>query len=94
MPNKVTSQVREVIARFAEENAERVGEWITRAAKKDPARAAELYLRALEFHIPKIRRTELTGADSEDTRITVQIVRLSEGPARPDFQPFVSPPAT
>jgi hypothetical protein len=72
VPNKVTSEVREVIARFAEANAERFGEWITRTAEKDPARAAELYLRALEYHIPKLHRTVLATEQPENI-----VIRLS-----------------
>ena len=72
IPNKVTGQVREVIARFAEENAERFGEWIGRTAEKDPARAAELDLRALEYHIPKMQRTELSTGENENVTFTLR----------------------
>jgi len=99
VPNKVTRQVREVIARFAEDNAERFGEWITRTAEKDPAKAAELYLRALEYHIPKLQRAELVGPEEEPVTIVVRISdglgnRGRAGPTAPEFQPLSTRPAT
>src|SRR5438067_11440276 len=39
----------------------------------DPAKAAELALRLAEFHLPKLGRTELTGADGEKLSVTVSI---------------------
>jgi len=38
------------------------GEWIV---KPDPGRAAQIYFGAIEYHIPKLSRTELsTGTDT------------------------------
>jgi len=68
-PNKATAAVREAIAVFAEGNAHKLQEWLDDVAmgvggnRPDPAKAADLYLRAIEYHIPKLARTELTGKD-------------------------------
>ena len=68
-PNKATAAVREAIAVFAEGNAHKLQEWLDDIAmgvggnKPDPAKAADLYLRAIEYHIPKLARTEVTGHD-------------------------------
>ncbi len=68
-PNKATAAVREAIAVFAEGNAHKLQEWLDDIAmgvggnKPDPAKAADLYLRAIEYHIPKLARTEVTGQD-------------------------------
>jgi hypothetical protein len=65
--NKSTAIVREVIASFADENAHKLQRWLDEIAegvggnKPDPAKAADLYLRAIEYHIPKLARTELSG---------------------------------
>jgi hypothetical protein len=54
---------------FAEGNAHKLQEWLDDVAmgvggnRPDPAKAADLYLRAIEYHIPKLARTELTGKD-------------------------------
>jgi hypothetical protein len=66
-PNKSTTAVREAIAVFAEGNAHKLQEWLDDVAmgtggnRPDPAKAADLYLRAIEYHIPKLARTELAG---------------------------------
>lgn len=43
--------------------------------KPDPRGAAEVYLKAIEYHIPKLSRAELTGRDGKDLiPATVNIV--------------------
>jgi hypothetical protein len=61
VPNKATQDVREAIARFAEGNVENLNLWIGQVAANDPGRALDLYLKAIEYHIPKLARTEVTG---------------------------------
>ena len=79
-PNKATAAVREAIAVFAEGNAHKLQEWLDDVAmgvggnKPDPAKAADLYLRAIEYHIPKLARTELTGKDGG----ALEVANLSE----------------
>ncbi|MEY4760673.1 MAG: hypothetical protein RLZZ200_529 [Pseudomonadota bacterium] len=63
VPNKATTDVRAAIALFAQKNAAKFEQWISRTSRKDPAKAADLYLRAIEYHIPKLQRTEVTGLD-------------------------------
>jgi hypothetical protein len=60
-PNKVTRDVREAIAVFAQDNVENMTTWLNQI--EDPAKRLDLYLRALEYHVPKLARTELTGAN-------------------------------
>jgi hypothetical protein len=63
VPNKTTAAVREVIETFARANAPRLQELFESLAESDAAKAFDLYLRALEYHIPKLGRLEHTGAD-------------------------------
>lgn len=68
-PNKATGKAREVIAQIADEMSPDFKRWLTETAtglpefgvKPDPKGAATLYLAAIEYHIPKLARTELTG---------------------------------
>ncbi len=60
-PNKATQDVREAIAVFAEGNVSRLQEWLDRIAEDDPVKAADLYVKLLEYHVPKLSRAELTG---------------------------------
>ena len=70
-PNRATADVRAAIATFAEGNEHKLQEWLDRVAegsegiRPDPAKAADLYLRAIEYHIPKLARTEVSGANGE-----------------------------
>ena len=61
VPNKATADVRAALAQFAEGNVEKLQKWLDRIAKNDPAKAADIYLRVLEYHVPKLSRTELSG---------------------------------
>jgi len=60
-PNKTTVDVREAIAAFAAANVGQMTEWL--AGIDDPAKKLDLYLRAIEYHIPKLARSEQTGVD-------------------------------
>jgi hypothetical protein len=72
-PNRSTADVRKVIAAFAEANAGLMHEKLNQI--EDPAKWMDSYLRAIEYHIPKLGRTELTGADGEKLSVSVQINR-------------------
>ena len=60
-PNKTTVDVREAIALIAQRNVVNFENWLNQVAAEDPGKAAELYLKAIEYHIPKLARTEQTG---------------------------------
>jgi hypothetical protein len=71
IPNKTTAQAREAIAMFVDGNAHRLAEWLDEVAngipeadiKPNPAKAFELFQSVVEYHVPKLARTEITGAD-------------------------------
>lgn len=73
-PNKATEKTRQAIASIAEDMGEKFKEWILKTAvgdeelglKPDPKGAADLYLKAIEYHIPKLARSEITGLDGKD----------------------------
>ena len=77
VPNKTTQNVREMIAMVAEQNASKFAEWLERVAegdaktKPDPGRAAELYLKAIEYHIPKLARTEVSGSNGTPLEMVI-----------------------
>lgn len=68
VPNKATAKCRETIALIADGMADEFEQWLRRTAsgdadagiKPDPKGAADLYLKAIEYHIPKLARTETT----------------------------------
>ncbi len=57
--NKATRDVREAIAAFAQDNVERMSAWLNEI--EDPAKRLDLYLRALEYHVPKLSRAEVNA---------------------------------
>lgn len=68
-PNKATQEARQAIAHFVDGNAHRLTEWLDQVAngmpeqdiKPNPAKAFELFQSVVEYHIPKLARTELSG---------------------------------
>lgn len=72
-PNKATAQAREAIARFVDGNANRLQEWLDRIAEEDPKRAFELFQSVIEYHVPKLARTEISGDPDKplQTNLTV-----------------------
>ena len=68
-PNKATADVRAAIAEFASANVGRMSAWLD--AIEDPAKAMDLYLRAIEYHIPKQARMEHTGADGGPFQLVI-----------------------
>jgi hypothetical protein len=71
VPNRSTALVREAIAKMAEDNAENFNRWITEVAASSPEKACDIYLKAIEYHIPKLARTEHTGKDEGPIQIAV-----------------------
>lgn len=81
-PNKATAQAREAIASFVDGNAHRLQEWLDQIARgvpgkeageylvaPSPVKAFELFQSVIEYHIPKLARTEHTGEGGGPLRI-------------------------
>jgi hypothetical protein len=63
-PSKTTLQAREAIAKLADGNVDRLQGWLDEIAadeKQGPAVAFKLFMDVLEYHVPKLARTELAG---------------------------------
>lgn len=62
LPNKATAAAREAIARFVDGNADRLQGWLDQIAEeKGPQAAFDCFSSLLEYHVPKLQRTETTG---------------------------------
>jgi hypothetical protein len=75
LPNKTTVAAREAIARFVDGNADRLQGWLDEiAADQGPAAAFKCFADLLEYHVPKLARTEVTGVDGgpQELKITWQ----------------------
>ena len=65
-PNKVTTNARESIALFVDGNVDRLITWLDEIALSDPKKAFDAFMSVVEYHVPKLQRTELTGKDGKE----------------------------
>jgi hypothetical protein len=76
--NHATRDAREAIASFVDSNGHRLTEWLDAVAngnpeldiKPNPGKAFELFQSVIEYHVPKLARTELTGKDGGEIAIS------------------------
>jgi hypothetical protein len=65
IPNKATTKAREAIALFVDENSQKLQVWLDQVAADSPAEAFKLFQSVVEYHIPKLARTEVSGVDGD-----------------------------
>ena len=71
--NKSTGRAREALARFVDGNAERLEGWLDEIAERDgPMAAFKCFADVLEYHVPKLARTEVTGANEGPVELVVK----------------------
>lgn len=71
--NKSTANAREAIARFVDGNAERLNGWLDEVYERDGPRAAfQCVSDLLEYHVPKLSRTEMTGKDEGPVELVIK----------------------
>jgi hypothetical protein len=80
-PNKSTAMAREAIAQFVEGNAHKMQEWLEQVAigvKNDdnkfivlpnPEKAFGMLQSVMEYHLPKLARTEHSGDEDQPVKI-------------------------
>lgn len=74
VPNKATASAREAIAAFVEKNTPKLDRWLDKIEREQGAAAAFRCVQdLLEYHVPKLARTELTGKDGKDLQPAVVI---------------------
>ena len=62
-----TKNAREAISRLVDDNAGRMQGWLDEIAQEQGAMAAWKCMNdVIEYHIPKLSRTEMTGKDGKD----------------------------
>ena len=72
--NRSTEMAKLTLARIADEGLDNLKLDLQEIRKKDPVRAAELYLKILEYIIPKQQRVEVKGEiEQKIQQITVNI---------------------
>ena len=74
-PNKSTAKAREAIAAFVDGNAHLLQTWLEQIAVDDrygPKTAFECFMAVAEYHVPKLARTEHTGANDGPIEMVVK----------------------
>jgi hypothetical protein len=93
-PNKATSAAREAIARFVDGNVERLQGWLDEIAKENGSKAAwDCVMDVLEYHVPKLQRTELTGKDGEELKWPAMNVIVNGSVPPPEAIPSFNKPS-
>lgn len=81
IPNKATADARAAIGQFVDGNAHRLQAWLDDVAKgvknedgdyvvlPNPEKAFALFQSVVEYHVPKLARTELTGKDGDPMQV-------------------------
>jgi len=72
-PNKATADARQAIAAFVDGNAHRLAGWLDRVAEENPAKAFELFQSVVEYHIPKLARSELVGDPDNPLKTSLEV---------------------
>jgi len=62
IPNKSTTLAREAIAKLVDASIPQMQSWLKRIAEKDPAAAFRCLMDVMEYHIPRLQRTEVVGS--------------------------------
>ena len=71
LPNKSTQTAREAIALFVDGNADRLSGWLDQIASESPEKAFRAFMDVVEYHVPKLARTEVTGKDGDAMKFEV-----------------------
>ena len=84
IPNKSTTQAREAIAAFVDANVERMSGWLDDVAadeKQGPAVAFKMLMDVMEYHVPKLARTEHVGEGGGPVlnEIVIKVVDADRG---------------
>lgn len=78
--NKKTLLAVEAVKLLVDKNADKMLGWLDLIAKDNPLAAFNCYMSVLEYSLPKLARTEITGKDGE--RFTVNVAGLESVPMR------------
>jgi hypothetical protein len=80
--NKTTVTARQAIASFVDANADRLVGWLDKIAENDPKDAFAAFMSVVEYHIPKLARTE--NKTEHTGSVGVSIINLGNDPSMID----------
>lgn len=78
--NRSTEQAKLAIARIANRGLDNISEDLEKIRKTDPVEAAKLYLKLLEYIVPKKTQMEISGEINQKIQqVSVQITQSNAG---------------
>lgn len=66
--NRATVEARIAIAQFVDNNADRLQGWLDRVAEDNPLAAINAVRDLLEYHVPKLARTDIQQLDKHGNK--------------------------
>ncbi len=70
-PNRANEAARVAVAHFIDKNVDKLSKWLDEIYEEDGAKVAFASLSdMLEYHIPKLARTEVTGKDGGAVQVS------------------------
>jgi hypothetical protein len=85
VPNKVTRNARAEIGRLLDGQSHKLPKWLDAVRRKEgPGAAISAYTKLLEYHVPKLARTEIQGnlTVSLEELLKVAATRRAAGAAK------------
>jgi hypothetical protein len=76
--NRSTEQAKLTLARLANRGLDNITEDLDKIRQENPIKAAELYLKLLEFVIPKLKSVDLNATMEIDQRIQTINVNINK----------------
>jgi len=76
--NKITSELRDTIQGILNTNIEKFPEWIAELALTDPAKAIDANMKLMEYILPKLTRTEISGVNGDPIEVDLTNISLDE----------------
>lgn len=77
-PNRDVALAREAIAKFVDDNTERLQGWLDQIATESPEKAFNCVRDLIEYHVPKLQRQEVQPLDKDgkpaDNKVTIEFV--------------------
>lgn len=82
-PNKSTANAREAIARFVDQGAEKALAWLQEVYDKEGALPAfRCWLDLIEYHVPKLSRTDVNAQIEPSERLLEVLFRKPPEPPK------------
>lgn len=73
-PNRANKNAKAAIAKFIDGRCHEFEGWFNEILKEDKVEAVKIWLALLEYHLPKLARTEMTGADGKELAPTKIVI--------------------